>query len=71
MIITRGKVRKPMRILIACEYSGKVRDAFIEKGHYAVSCDIIASTSNKGEHLQGDVTQFLDCLLYTSPSPRD
>lgn len=60
MIITRGKVRKPMRILIACEYSGKVRDAFIEKGHHAVSCDIIASTSNKGEHLQGDVTQFLD-----------
>lgn len=60
MIITRGKVRKPMSILIACEYSGKVRDAFIEKGHYAVSCDIIASTSNKGEHLQGDVTQFLD-----------
>ena len=60
MIITRGTVRKPMRILIACEYSGKVRDAFIEKGHHAVSCDIIASTSNKGEHLQGDVTQFLD-----------
>lgn len=43
-----------MRILIACEYSGRVRDAFIAKGHYAVSCDLLP-TDAPGPHYQGDV----------------
>jgi hypothetical protein len=47
-----------VRILIACEYSGRVRDAFIAKGHDAVSCDILPSESH-GPHLNCDVLQVL------------
>lgn len=43
-----------MRILVACEYSGRVRDAFIAKGHDAISCDILPSDT-PGPHIQGDV----------------
>lgn len=49
-----------MKILIACEYSGRVRDAFIRKGHDAVSCDLLPSESNFGPHIQGDVLPLLD-----------
>jgi len=48
-----------MKILIACEYSGVVRDAFIAKDHTAISCDILPSESDKGEHYQGDVNDIL------------
>lgn len=47
-----------MRILIACEYSGKVRDAFTKLGHDATSCDILPS-DEPGKHYQGDVTDIL------------
>lgn len=47
-----------MKVLIACEYSGIVRDAFIQKGHSAVSCDILP-TEAPGPHIQGDVLQAL------------
>ena len=47
-----------MRVLIACEYSGKVRDAFAALGHDAWSCDILPSES-KGKHIQGDVLDML------------
>ena len=43
-----------MRVLVACEYSGRVRDAFIAKGHDAMSCDLLP-TDVKGPHYQGDV----------------
>ena len=43
-----------MRVLIACEFSGIVRDAFIERGHQAVSCDLLP-TEKPGPHYQGDV----------------
>lgn len=43
-----------MNVLIACEYSGIVRDAFAARGHYAVSCDILPSES-EGLHLQCDI----------------
>jgi len=43
-----------MKILIACEYSGTVRDAFIAKGHDAVSCDLLP-TDVPGPHYQGDM----------------
>lgn len=50
-----------MRILIACEYSGTVRDAFLKQGHYAMSCDIIpCESSASGDHYQGDVMDILD-----------
>ena len=47
-----------MRVLIACEYSGRVRDAFIERGHYALSCDLLESEV-PGPHYQGDVRDVL------------
>ena len=43
-----------MRVLVACEYSGAVRDAFIERGHDAMSCDLLP-TDAPGPHYQGDV----------------
>ena len=48
-----------MRVLIACEYSGRVRDAFIAKGHDAISCDLLP-TDRPGPHYQGDVFDILD-----------
>jgi hypothetical protein len=50
---------KPMRVLVACEYSGTVRDAFKAKGHYAMSVDLLP-TDVPGEHHQGDVLEVLD-----------
>ena len=47
-----------MKVLIACEYSGIVRDAFTAKGHYAVSCDLLP-TESPGMHREGDVLQML------------
>lgn len=49
-----------MRVLIACEYSGRVRDAFAKRGHTAVSCDLLPSDSPHGWHVQGDVLGLLD-----------
>ena len=49
-----------MRVLVACEYSGAVRDAFIRAGHYAASCDILPSESPLGDHYQCDVLTILD-----------
>ena len=48
-----------MKILVACEYSGIVRDAFAAKGHDAWSCDILP-TESLGNHIQGDVLKYLD-----------
>ena len=48
-----------MRVLIACEYSGKVRDAFLELGHDAISCDLLP-TERPGPHYQGDVFDILE-----------
>lgn len=49
-----------MRVLVACEYSGAVRDAFIRAGHYAASCDLLPSESPLGDHYQCDVREILD-----------
>lgn len=48
-----------MRILIACEYSGTVRDAFIKAGHDAMSCDLLP-TDVPGPHYQGDVFDVIN-----------
>ena len=47
-----------MRVLIACEFSGTVRDAFMRRGHYALSCDLLP-TETEGPHYQGDVSTIL------------
>lgn len=48
-----------MKVLIACEYSGRVRDAFIKKGHDAISCDLL-ETDQPGPHYQGDVFDIIN-----------
>lgn len=46
--------RRPLNVLVACEFSGVVRDAFIALGHNAVSCDVLP-TERPGPHIQQDV----------------
>ena len=62
-----------MKILVACEYSGTVRDAFTAKGHEAWSCDILPSDT-PGNHYQGDVRDILcsdwDMLIAHPPCTR-
>ena len=48
-----------MKVLVACEFSGIVRDAFIAKGHNAWSCDLLP-TERPGQHIQGDVIEILE-----------
>lgn len=48
-----------MKVLVACEFSGAVRDAFSSLGHYAVSCDLLPSET-AGFHYQGDVRDILN-----------
>lgn len=48
-----------MKVLVACEYSGAVRDAFIARGHDAVSCDLLP-TDVPGPHIQGDVLPLIN-----------
>ena len=43
-----------MNVLVGCEFSGIVRDAFTARGHHAVSCDLLPSESD-GHHIQGDI----------------
>jgi hypothetical protein len=50
--------RDHVRVLVACERSGIVRDAFKRRGHYAMSCDLVP-TDNAGTHYQGDVRDLL------------
>ena len=46
-------------ILVGCEFSGRVRDAFIAAGHEAVSCDLLP-TESLGPHIQGDLLEVID-----------
>jgi site-specific DNA-cytosine methylase len=48
-----------VKVLIACEYSGVVRDAFIAQGHNAISCDLLP-TDAPGPHYQGDVRDIIE-----------
>lgn len=47
-----------MKVLVACEYSGTVRDAFLKMGHDAISCDLLP-TDVPGPHYQGDVFDII------------
>jgi hypothetical protein len=48
-----------MKVLISCEHSGRVRDAFTAMGHDAMSCDLLKSDT-EGKHYEGDVTDLLN-----------
>lgn len=52
-----------MRVLVGCEFSGRVRDKFAQKGHDAWSCDLLPSET-KGQHYQGDIMDLLDGSIY-------
>lgn len=49
---------RQLHVLVACEFSGTVRDAFTALGHRAVSCDLLPSET-LGEHIQGDIREVL------------
>ena len=48
-----------MKVLVACEYSGKVREAFRQLGHDAMSCDLLPADDGSSHHYQGDVLDIL------------
>lgn len=48
-----------MRILVACEYSGRVREAFRKRGHDAWSCDLLSSEDNSDSHIVGDAIEII------------
>lgn len=48
-----------MRVLVACEFSGTVRDAFLKRGHDAWSCDLLPCDGDPTRHIQGDVLKIL------------
>jgi hypothetical protein len=52
-----------MRVLVACEFSGRVRDAFRAKGHDAWSCDILETEGDPAYHLQMDVLGAIESIL--------
>lgn len=54
-----NKAMKKLRVLVGCEYSGKVRDAFIAMGHAAMSCDLLPSDAGE-PHYQGDIFDVID-----------
>jgi site-specific DNA-cytosine methylase len=52
-------VRNSLRVLVACEFSGTVRDAFRARGHNAFSCDLLPCEKGNAWHLQGDVRRWI------------
>jgi hypothetical protein len=59
------------KVLIACEFSGVVRDAFLAVGHDAWSCDLLPAETRTNRHIQGDVRDVLgdgwDLLMVAHP----
>ena len=49
-----------MRVLVACEFSGRVREAFKKNGHDAWSCDLLPSDDNSNNHITGDVKDIIN-----------
>lgn len=49
-----------MRVLVACEFSGVMREAFIRAGHAAISCDLLPSEDGSILHVRGDVLDILN-----------
>jgi hypothetical protein len=49
-----------MKVLIACEFSGVVREAFRKRGHAAWSCDLLPADDGSSYHYQGDVLEYIN-----------
>lgn len=60
-----------LKVLVACEFSGTVRDAFLDRGHDAWSCDLLPSETRSNRHITGDVREILhegwDLLIVAHP----
>ena len=60
-----------LRVLVACEFSGTVRNAFLDKGHDAWSCDLLPSEDGSNRHIRGDARDILndgwDLLMVAHP----
>ena len=60
-----------MNVLVACEFSGVVRNAFLDRGHDAWSCDLLPATDGSNRHIRDDVRNHLhagwDCLIVAHP----
>ena len=60
-----------MKVLVACEYSGTVRNAFLDRGHDAWSCDLLPSEDGSNRHIIGDARDLLndgwDLLMVAHP----
>lgn len=69
-IKTRSPTRS-LRVLVACEFSGTVRNAFLDRGHDAWSCDLLPSAERTNRHIQGDARDYLndgwDMLVVAHP----
>lgn len=63
-----------MKVLVACEFSGIVRNAFVERGHDAWSCDLLPAEDGSDRHIQGDARDVLgrgwDLLVAHPPCTR-
>jgi len=61
----------PLRVLVACEFSGVVRNAFLARGHDAWSCDLLPSEDASNRHITGDAREILsdgwDLLMVAHP----
>jgi hypothetical protein len=61
----------PLRVLVACEFSGTVRDAFLARGHDAWSCDLLPDERGSNRHITGDARDLLhlrwDLLIVAHP----
>lgn len=53
-----------MRVIIGCEYSARVRDAFRKRGHEAISCDLLPTEGDPRYHHQGDIFAYLEKTKY-------
>jgi hypothetical protein len=62
---------RPLRVLVACEFSGTVRDAFLARGHDAWSCDLLPDDRGSNRHIRGDARHILgdgwDLLMVAHP----
>lgn len=61
----------PLKVLVACEYSGTVRNAFLDRGHDAWSCDLLPSEDGSNRHIRDDVRNVLgeywDLMMVAHP----
>lgn len=69
-IKTRSATRS-LRVLVACEFSGTVRNAFLDRGHDAWSCDLLPAEGGSNRHIRGDARDYLhdgwDLLMVAHP----